>query len=225
MTLCINHDILLDKLKYCGIRGVAHDWFESYLNKHQQCVKFNNCLSDLKCICCGVPQGSLLGPLLFLIYINDILKSSKLLSFILYADDTSIFYCKKNLTSLFEIVNKELANTFKANRLSLNLLKCKYMIFCNRKGDNLHNLNNELDGTSVQRFNKFKFLGVFIDEKLIWNFHIEETVSKVSKSIGVISRLKHLLFPLKYLKPFIAHKYFPIFRIVILYGEIRSVQI
>ena len=151
----------LKKLSFYGIRGIACSWFESYLTNRKQCVHFNNCLSDFKVISCGVPQGSLLGPLLFLIYINDMSKTSNLLSFILYADDTSICYCNKSLTSLYETVNNELikiCDWFKANRLSINLSKCNFMIFSNRKRQsNQSNLNIVLDNTSLKKLTSASF--------------------------------------------------------------------
>ena len=87
----INHKILLSKLYHYGFRGVPHDWFTDYLNNRQQCTKYESSMSEFNNIVCGVPQGSLLGPLLFLIYINDIYKSTPELSFVLYADDTNLF--------------------------------------------------------------------------------------------------------------------------------------
>ena len=87
----LNHNILLQKLSSYGIRGLANRWFQSYLQDREQYVNFKNVLSSKSKIITGVPQGSILGPLLFLLYINDICKSSELLRFILYADDTNIF--------------------------------------------------------------------------------------------------------------------------------------
>ena len=88
----VNHQILLKKLHYYGIRGHAIKWFESYLSKRKQCVSIGNTNSEIGMLTCGVPQGSILGPLLFLLYINDITKSSNLLKFLLFADDTCFVF-------------------------------------------------------------------------------------------------------------------------------------
>ena len=101
----VNHDILLNKLDYYGIHGLSLDWFKSYLTNRSQFVEFNGASSSSKFISCGVPQGSILGPLLFLLYINDLSKVSDLVEFILFADDTNIFCVEKDLYSLSIMLN------------------------------------------------------------------------------------------------------------------------
>ena len=96
----VNHKILLQKMESYGIRGMPYKWFQNYLTDREQIVKFNNILSRKEKIKCGVLQGSVLGPLLFLLYINDIFNSSKLTSFIIFADDTNLFYSGKNIEQL-----------------------------------------------------------------------------------------------------------------------------
>jgi len=96
----VNHTILLNKLEHCGIRGIPHLWFKNYLSNRKQYVQFKGVDSEMSDIICGVPQGSVLGPLLFLIYINDISVSSNVFSFTLFADDTNIFYKNKSLNQL-----------------------------------------------------------------------------------------------------------------------------
>ena len=122
----INHDILLQKLYTYGIRGIPNLLIKNYLENRKQFVDYKNCQSNMNDITCGVPQGSILGPLLFLLYINDMSKISKLLYFILFADDTNILYSNRDIWQLMNIVNSELKNLsdwFKANKLSLNIKK------------------------------------------------------------------------------------------------------
>ena len=128
----VDHSILLGKLHHYGIRGVIHDWFSSYLTDRTQVTQIGHNNSDKVNTLCGVPQGSVLGPLLFLIYINDIYNSSDKLSFYLFADDTNLLYADKTLKSLEAVVNTELAkiyNWLTANKLSLNLKKSNFVIF------------------------------------------------------------------------------------------------
>ena len=122
----VNHEILLAKLGNYGIRGVINSWFRSYLTDRKQTTEVNNVVSEAETTLCGVPQGSVLGPLLFLLFINDIYKSSSLFAFYLFADDTSIILANNNLKELETLVNRELGNVndwLKANKLSLNIKK------------------------------------------------------------------------------------------------------
>ena len=190
----INHEILLHKLSHYGIRGKALEWFRSYLTDRTQFVSVNNCNSSTLPITCGVPQGSLLGPLLFITYINDIQKSSNLLSFILFADDSNIFFSHENANQLLRTVNSELKNVtdwIKANKLSLNLQKTNYMLFSNK----INSLPGAIifDNAALVNVSTTKFLGVFIDEKLSWKTHIDNICKTISRNIGIINKLKYFL--------------------------------
>ena len=128
----VNHFIILSKLNHYGTRGKAYDWFHSYLSNREQFVCINGHNSDSLSITCGVPQGSILGPLLFLLYIEDLPNTSKLLSFHLFADDTNIFFSRKNLNDLELILNQELhavAEWMKSNRPALSISKTNFVLF------------------------------------------------------------------------------------------------
>ena len=193
----VNHKILLHKLNNYGIRGVQLSWFASYLDGRQQCVENNGKRSTLKSILYGVPQGSNLGPLLFLLYINDLPNVSNRLFFILFADDTNVFYSHTCINTLFQIVNVELAlvaEWFRANRLSLNLEKTNYILFkSHRKKIPLGQFELKINNTSLTAVDSTKFLGVYVDCHLTWKEHIAYIASKIAKNIGVIARTAYIL--------------------------------
>ena len=190
----INHKILLAKLSHYGIRGKALEWFTSYLSNRSQYVHVNGVDSQIKSIDCGVPQGSLLGPLLFIIYINDFHRSSDNLSFILFADDSNLFYSHPDPNVLLRTVNcelKKVAEWIKANKLSLNLKKTKCMLFSNSL-DSLPG-NVTFDTTILDEVSSITFLGVCVDNKLSWKCHINNICKTISRNIGVMNKLKYCL--------------------------------
>jgi len=180
------------------IDGVNLKWFKSYLSNRKQFINITkNSRTSTRDIKCGVPQGSILGPLLFLIYVNDLFKSTTVLSPITFADDTNLFYSDKNINKLFEIVNKEIKHVcewFQANKLSLNLKKTKYLIFHPpRKKIPINLPSLTINNVRIDREKSTKFLGVIIDETLSWKNQIDAVNKKVSKGIGILYNAKFYL--------------------------------
>jgi hypothetical protein len=213
-----SHDILLKKLHNLGIQNGALDWFRSYLTDRSQRVDINGTLSDVLSIACGVFQGSVLGPILFLCYINNIFNASCLATF-LFADDTTCLAENKNLNDLVAYVNIELnklAVWFKTNKMAVNVSKTNYIIFHN-KGKKVNLDGRELifnsndpnvtnpDPTLIQKIERihnnhddpklqsFKLLGVYLDEQITLNKHVDQVAAKLSRSLYLLNRVKHFV--------------------------------
>ena len=190
----VNHNILLKKLEHYGIRGLALSWFKSYLTERKQVVIANGETSSEQEIRCGVPQGSVLGPLLFLLYINDIYNSSKELDFRLFADDTSILFADKNLDVIERLVNSQLEKVSEwllANGLSLNVSKSNFLVISPKKVEKTINIS--INNEKLRQENYTKYLGIIIDEKLNWKQHIKQVNIKISKGIGILYKLRHFV--------------------------------
>ena len=191
----VDHSILLAKLEAYGVTGPALRILENYLCNRSQVVRIGNCLSSPKRLEVGVPQGSCLGPLLFLIYVNDLPNFSDLAFTVLYADDTTISFQNSNLDTLFSIVNCELTKFSEwtaCNRLSINTDKTSTFLVTNRILPEILP-SAYINGVSLQSDCVIKYLGILIDNKLKFNNHIQSICSKVSRSIGVMSKLKKFL--------------------------------
>ena len=196
----VNHQILLKKLEAYGIRGIPLEWFTSYLENRQQYVAIDDIKSPRQVMTCGIPQGSTLGPLLFLIYINDLPKCSDSLTFRVFADDTNLFASARDLKNLETLINSELEKVKKwcdVNKLSINFKKTNYMIIKSfRKASRSIDIKiADIDGSChlLEKSDHIKYLGVMIDDILSWKYHISYVCSRVSRNIGIISKIRHYL--------------------------------
>lgn len=194
----VNHSILLKKLSHYGLHTETVKWFNSYLtDRNQQCL-VNGHLSSPKIIKCGVPQGSILGPLLFLIYINDLPNCLKHSNARMFADDTNITTTSKSITKLIQFVNSDLNNISEwllANKLSLNVTKTEQMFIAS--DDSLNKISDSaiiyLGNKQLKRVRKSKSLGICIDERLSWTDHIDSVSKKVSSAIGGLRQVRSFI--------------------------------
>ena len=193
----LDHGILIRKLAHYGINGIALEWFTSYLTGRTQYVEIDGVSSNILSLFTGVPQGSILGPLLFLIYMNDIPNCTEYFNFILYADDTTLSSTIQ-IPSMSDFnINTELAKVYDwlaVNKLSLNVSKTKYVIF--------HAINKRFQGVipdleineiPLERVKNFNFLGLQLNENMSWKPHIDLLSNKLAKCAGVLNKLKRVL--------------------------------
>ena len=189
----VNHSILLTKMEHYGVRGIALEWFKSYLNNRKQYVYINGETSQLNDISCDVPQGSVLGPLPFLIYINDLPNISKVLHFFLFADDTNIYYEAEPPKTLEHVMNKELRELHKwlvVNRLSPNIDKINFIEFHLYNKPLKHIISLKFHKKAILGKNYIKYLGVMIDSTLSWHTRIENIFKKMSRGIRLLYNIR-----------------------------------
>ena len=194
----INHQLLLQKLQSLGLQDTALDWFTSYLDSRSQEVRIEDSTSSSSSLLAGVPQGSILGPSLFSLFMNDLPDSVKSSTCAMYADDTTLYVTSDSVDSITTSLNHclLLINTWmQENYLKLNVSKTKCMLIHPPRKPHLPPLHLSVNGTTIEQvfLTKFKRLGLYINDTLSWNEHISQIVSKVSKQIYLLRRLSDFL--------------------------------
>lgn len=194
---CVNHEILLYKLEHYGFRGHSQKFLESYLTGRDQFTKTNNCNSMVRSINYGVPQGSILGPLLFLLYVNDIQNSIDD-DIVLFADDAGIFINNKNFNTLLDKTKEsasKLHEWYSANKMSVSFTKSNFVVFSNSKQKLNQNITTIKVGSNViSRVNHIKYIGVIIDERLTWEPHIKgHIIPSLSRYFSVFYNIRKFL--------------------------------
>ena len=212
----VDHEILLSKLCHYGIRGTSNNWFRSYLTNRQQFVTVNGKDSDLRIMKFGVSQGSVLGPLLFLIYINDLYLSIKHSTARHFADDTCLLIHHKSLKKIKKLLNRDLKSLnewLKANKISLNAGKTEILIFRHHKKPLNYDLKIKLDGKRLYPSKYVKYLGILIDSQLNWSYHVKSLVPKLARANGMLAKIRHYVN-----KDSLRNIYFAIFNSIMSYG-------
>ena len=187
---------MLQKLDNYGIRGLANKWFSSYLTDRCQYVSYNGSNSSRQNIVCGVPQGSILGPLLFLIYVNDLALMCNNVLPIMYADDSNLFKEGSDIIEMQNCVNEELqkiSKWLKLNKLSLNINKTHFIIFKRKRKVVNISPSLHIDSQPISQVSNTKFLGVYIDENLSWQTHIDHISMKIARGIGILRKARQFL--------------------------------
>ena len=196
----VDHSILL-------IRGLANQWFKSYLSGRTQFTSVNGYASETRDMKYGVPQGSVLGPLLFLIYINDLHNAIKFSTVHHFADDTNLLVSNSCIRKIQDQINldlKYLCKWLKANKISLNASKTEVLIFRHQNKPivyrkkpedklSMWNINIKIDGKKIEPSSHVKYLGILIDSFLNWNFHIDELSTELSRAVGMLAKIRHYI--------------------------------
>ena len=194
----IKHETLLKKLELYGIRGLALDWLKSYLTNRSIKVMFKEVLSDKYKVNFGTPQGSVLGPLLYIILSNDMPKCLKFSRAVMFADDTTIYATGNNVRFLYTKINEDLKKVtqwFKNNSLSLNIEKTCYILFKNANSRPNFNGKIYIDNKEIEQVTETKFLGVCIDDHLTWNNHVQNLLLKLASGIYSLNMVRNMLSP------------------------------
>ena len=195
----VNHSILLSKLCSLGVLNdsPAYNWFESYLSNRCQVTVCNGTKSCPETVQIGVPQGSILGPLLFTLYINDLPDYLEHCDVTLYADDTVLFISDKSLHNIKSYMNSDLEklnNWLKLNHLTLSISKSKFMIIgSSQRLNKIDSISFKVDNIDLDEVSSFKYLGIVINNRLNWQDHVDQMFSKINKKLGLLKRIRYCL--------------------------------
>ena len=190
----VEHDILLSELEHYGIRGLANEWFKSYLSNRKQYVSINGYDSNLADVKLGVPQGSVLGPQLFLVYINDLNQALKFRKVFHFADDTNLIHFSKSVNRLNKYANLDLKNLtywLNACRISLNVKKTEIVIFKHQRKKLDSPIKIKLSRKRLYPSKSVKYLGIKIDENLNWKQHIHDIAIKLNRANALLSIIRN----------------------------------
>ena len=213
----VDHKILLNKLEHYGIRGIANKWFSSYLTNRKQFVSIMGHDSTIADIEFGVPQGSVLGPLLFLIYINDLNLAMKYSKTQHFADDTNLLIKNTHLKQLQKQLNKDLkqlCHWLKANKLSLNTSKTELILFRHPNKKINYDLKVKINGKQLLQSNSVKYLGILLDTHLNWSAHASSLALKLNRAAGMLAKVRHFVT-----QHTLRNIYFGIFSSLLTYGS------
>ena len=193
----VDHDILLSKLSQLGVKHVTLQWFKSYLTERKIVTKVNDAFSEERVLTHGVPQGSLLGPLLFCIFINDLPSIFTLCNVHLYADDTVIYFADKNVNIVESVLNKEmevLDKWMSKNKLLINYNKTVSMLLGTQNMlSKCDALNIQIRKINIKKVETTKYLGLHIDSRLKWDIHVNNMCQKISKMVNFLGRLRYII--------------------------------
>ena len=190
----VNHTTLLKKLAHYGIGDIANKWFQSFLEDRKQFTSVQGSKSAEKPIKYGVPQGSVLGLLLFILFINDLHKAIEFSSVHHFADDTNLLLIDKSLKKINKHINRDLKLTvdwIRANKLSLNASKTEIVLFKPRNKKITKQLNFRVSGQKIKQSSQVRYLGVILQDDLHWDAHLTNLEKKLSRSIGLLSKIRH----------------------------------
>ena len=188
----LDHNILYTKLEHYGFRGKILELLKSFISNRKYFVSVNGSTSETKTVNIGVPQGSTLGPLLFLLYVNDMSNSSSILNFKQFTDDTTITHSGPNLELLTKEIEQELSKVLDwllANKLIINLTKTHSMLFTNKRVD--RKIIIKANNTNLEQKTECKFLGIIVDDGITWKSHINHISSKITKTLAILRLLKY----------------------------------